>query len=57
MKDESLVGHWKLAGDVNDSSGHGNHGENHGVDLSAPGHDGRPNTAGAFDGRGGFVLV
>lgn len=57
MKDESLVGHWELAGDVNDSSGHGNHGENHGVDLSASGHDGKPNTAGEFDGRGGFILV
>ena len=57
MKDESLVGQWELAGDANDSSGHGNHGENHGVDLSASGHDGRPNTAGKFDGRGGFILV
>ena len=30
-----LVGHWKLAGDCRDSSGQGNHGVNHGVDLAA----------------------
>ena len=29
--DDGLVGHWKLTGDCQDSSGRGNHGVNHGV--------------------------
>ena len=35
-----LVGHWKLQGDCRDSSGHGNDGVNHGVDLDRGGFDG-----------------
>src|SRR5690349_14238142 len=42
-----LVGYWKLHGDCRDYSGQGNHGINHGVDLSQ----------GAFDGRGAHVEV
>ena len=57
MNDESLIGHWKLAGDVRDSSGNENHGEPHGVDLSAPGWDGGPNTSAGFDGRGSVITV
>lgn len=42
-----LVGHWQLRGDCQDSSGHGHHGINHGVDLKA----------GRFDGRSGWIEV
>src|SRR6476661_3915975 len=35
-----LVGHWKLRGDCRDSSGYGNDGVNHGVDLEHGGFDG-----------------
>ena len=42
-----LVGHWKLQGDCRDYSGHGNHGDNHGVDLSR----------GEFDGASAYVEV
>jgi hypothetical protein len=42
-----LVGHWKLQGDCRDYSGLGNHGENHGVELSR----------GAFDGASAYVEV
>jgi hypothetical protein len=44
---EGLVGHWKLAGDCRDHSGHGNHGENHGVDLETS----------SFDGSGAYISV
>jgi Concanavalin A-like lectin/glucanases superfamily len=43
----SLVGHWKLLGDCRDSSGNGNHGVNHGVDLEH----------GAFDGEHAYIEV
>ena len=42
-----LVGHWKLRGDCRDSSGRGNHGVNHGVDLESS----------KFDGRSAYVEV
>jgi hypothetical protein len=42
-----LVGHWMLQGDCRDSSGQGNHGINHGVDLEH----------GAFDGAKSFIEV
>jgi hypothetical protein len=35
--DDGLVGHWKLQGDCRDSSGKGNDGVNHGVELAADG--------------------
>ena len=47
IRDEGLVGYWKLRGDCRDYSGHGNHGVNHGVDLDT----------GAFDGIGAYVEV
>ncbi len=53
----TLVGHWKLAGDVNDHSGNENHAENQGVDLSAAGPDGGSGMAAAFDGRSSFLLI
>src|SRR5688572_30829192 len=34
--DTGLMGYWKLRGDCRDYSGQGNHGVNHGVDLSSP---------------------
>ncbi|MBX3439630.1 MAG: hypothetical protein KF861_19230, partial [Planctomycetaceae bacterium] len=42
-----LVGYWKLQDDCEDSSGNGNHGVNHGVDLAT----------GTFSGRGDFIEV
>ena len=45
-----LVGHWKLAGDCRDYSGHGNHGVNHGADLTIA--DGM-----RFDGIDDFIEV
>ena len=42
-----LVGHWKLQGDCRDSSGHGNDGVNHGVDLEH----------GAFDGAQSYIEI
>jgi len=45
-----LLGHWKLAGDCRDSSPQGNHGVNHGADLSC--------TDGAkFDGNDDYIEV
>ncbi|MCX7426826.1 MAG: hypothetical protein NTW96_14510 [Planctomycetia bacterium] len=48
--DDDLVAHWKLVGDCRDSSGHEQHGVNHGVDLS--GADGA-----RFDGRDDYIEV
>src|SRR6476620_2991657 len=45
--DPGLVGHWKLQGDCRDSSGHGNDGVNHGVDLDH----------GAFDGAQAYIEI
>ena len=45
--DSDLVGHWKLSGDCRDSSGRGNDGVNHGVDLKH----------GAFDGEQAYIDV
>lgn len=45
--DAGLVGHWPLAGDSKDHSGHDNHGVNHGADLAS----------GTFDGREAYVEV
>jgi len=47
---DGLVGHWKLLRDCQDSSGHGNHGRNHGVRLDAP--DGA-----TFDGINQYIEV
>ena len=52
----ALIGHWPLAGDAMDASGHGNHGENRGADLGAGGPPGLGGAA-AFDGRGSEILV
>lgn len=47
FKEPGLVGYWKLRGDARDYSGSGNHGINHGVNL----------TNGAFDGVGAYIEV
>src|SRR4051794_5935321 len=56
-EDRDLIGHWKLAGDSKDSSGHGHDGQNHGVDLNAPGRDGKAGGAARFDGIHAFIEV
>ena len=55
--DGALVGHWPLRGSCRDVSGGGHHGRNRGADLSAPGRDGAPEGAAAFDGRGASVVI
>lgn len=44
-----LVGHWKLQGDTQDSSGLGNHGRNLGAELTSEGAK--------FNGRSGYVEI
>jgi len=55
--DAGLIGYWKLGGDCQDYSGRGNHGQNHGADLTAAGPGGQPGTAAPFDGRDAFIEV
>jgi hypothetical protein len=55
--DRGLVGHWKLSGDANDSSGRGNHGRAFAVDLTASGPGGQPNSAARFDGKSSYIEV
>ncbi len=45
-------GHWKLQGDLLDSSGNNNTASNHGADLSAVGIKGKQGGAVQFDGAG-----
>jgi len=45
--EQGLVGHWKLQGDAQDHSGHGNHAVNHGVRLDE----------GTFDGMGAYLEI
>lgn len=51
-----LIAHWKLAGDAQDSSGHGLHAENHGVLFEADKSGPLPTSA-KFAGRGQFLTV
>ncbi|MFO0868025.1 MAG: LamG-like jellyroll fold domain-containing protein [Pirellulales bacterium] len=46
-----LLGHWPLAGDGRDVSGHGRHATAQGVDWQVVGPSGQPATAAGFDGR------
>lgn len=55
--DQGLLGHWKLTGDAQDSSGQGHDGLVHGVDFTASGPDGKPNSAACFDGEAAFIEV
>lgn len=54
---DRLLGHWALAGDARDSSGQGHDARVEGVTFEVPGPGGRPRGAGAFDGRGGRLVV
>ena len=47
---DGLIGHWKLAGDTRDCSGHDRHALNHGVTWDANGHA-------TFDGRQAWLEV
>jgi hypothetical protein len=57
-----LIGYWPLRGDCRDHSGHGNHGINHGVDLTTGSFAGRdrcieiPSRSGLQFGSGEFTL-
>jgi outer membrane protein assembly factor BamB len=55
--DRGPIGHWTLAGDANDASGHGHHGRPVAVDLSAPGPGGEPRGAARFDGKSSSIEV
>ena len=49
--EKRLIGRWKMDGDTKDASGNGNHGSNHGADLTTSGQAAR------FDGRDDFITV
>ncbi len=53
-RDDGLIGHWPLAEDCRDQSGHARHGENHGVEFDAAGSDTR---SARFNGRDAFIAV
>ncbi|MGC9316422.1 MAG: LamG-like jellyroll fold domain-containing protein [Armatimonadota bacterium] len=53
--DDGLVGHWPLAGDCRDHSGHGNDAVNHGVNLHSAGPDGEEEAL--FDGLSSWLEV
>ena len=55
--DDSLIAHWPLANDGQDVSGNGIHATSHGVDFTAIGPSGTPNTAAAFDGQGALLEI
>jgi hypothetical protein len=55
--ENTLVGHWKLAGDSKDYSGNGNHGQNSSADLAAADPDAKPNGAAKFDCRSALMEV
>jgi hypothetical protein len=52
-----LAGHWRLGSNLQDSSGQGNDGINHGVQLEAEGRNGKRGGATHFDGRTQFIEV
>jgi hypothetical protein len=55
--ESSLVGHWQMNGDAQDSSAHANHGHGLHVNLTAVGRDGKAGAAGGFDGRNSRIEV
>lgn len=55
--DTGLVGHWKLAGDVQDHSASGNHGRSHNVNLTEKGPAGEAGGAAGFDGQTSYVEI
>lgn len=56
-QENGLVGHWKLGGNANDSSGYGNYGKSIGVIPAVDGPDGKANNAMRFDGRKAYIEV
>ena len=54
---KGLAGHWPLAGDTADVSGHARHAINHGSDLGAPGTADQPGGAAGFNGRDAWIEV
>jgi len=56
-EEASLVGHWKLQGDLLDSSGNNNKASNHGVELSAAGTGGQKNGTAQFDGIKSYIEI
>ncbi|MCY2965927.1 MAG: hypothetical protein NT069_20240, partial [Planctomycetota bacterium] len=52
-----MIGHWPLAGDVRDHSGHNHHGVNHGADLNATNRQGVVKSAARFDGKGAYIEI
>ncbi len=54
---DGLIAHWKLAGDVQDSSENKQHAVNRGADLEVTGPNGVSRKAAAFDGRRSFLEV
>ena len=50
-------GHWKLQGDLLDSSGNNNTASNHGADLRAVAIKGEKGGAAQFDGRGSYIEI
>lgn len=52
-----LIGHWKLAGNTQDTSSNGHHGHSEDVDLSAPGPDGLAHGAARFNGKKSRIIV
>src|SRR5262249_12238187 len=55
--DEGLIGHWKLAGDAKDSSGHNNHGTASGTITTVDGPNGQSAGATKFDGLRTMIEV
>ena len=49
--------HWKLQGNLRDSSGNKNTASNHGADLSAVGIKGEKNGSAQFDGRKSYIEI
>ena len=56
-QESDLLGHWKLQGDLLDSSGNKNTASNHGVELSATGPKGQKNGAAQFDGVKNYLEI
>lgn len=56
-QDLGLIGLWRFSGDVNDTSGRGNHGRAFAVDLNAPGPGGVARGAARFDGKSSHVEI
>jgi hypothetical protein len=54
---QDLMGHWQLATDAKDSSGHDYHGQSHSVSFAVAGRAEEAGKAASFDGRRSIVEV